>query len=263
MRQSFIGELAPLIVIVLASAWVPPAPVRRIQRRKSSSTSARFVLVGAVLLVAPLLARYVLLFASALVLLAAGWKVFRDMQKERRQQQQRQTLSKMLGMCVSELRCGASLGDCLEHAAQQHQYEPAATAFAAAARSLHTGGGASAQLEHYCEQMPDLRTVAHCWRIAERHGIAMAPLLENAERQLRARLHHRQRTNAAMQGPKATAAILCALPLVGMLLGAAMGVNVPQLLVSSFIGNCMLLIGIVLISSGLLWTQRIIRGATS
>lgn len=263
MSHDSIQELVPVVLVLFLLSFTPPAPVLRVQRHRPATNTVRFVAIGVALLAVLLIARYVMLLASMAVVAGTAWKVLRNVQQGREERKQQQALSTMLGMCVSELRCGASLGGCLEHVAQQHRDNPIAPAFAAAARSVHTGGDASAQLKLHAEHLPALRNVANYWHIAERHGIAVAPLLESAEAQLRAQIQHQQRTNAAMQGPQATAAILCVLPFVGMLLGAAMGVNVPQLLFGSFLGNCMLLLGVVLISSGLLWSQNIIRGATS
>jgi tight adherence protein B len=49
------------------------------------------------------------------------------------------------------------------------------------------------------------------------------------------------------------------LPLLGLALGAGMGADPIQVLLSSALGNILLLVGVSLTCAGLLWSDRIVR----
>jgi tight adherence protein B len=51
---------------------------------------------------------------------------------------------------------------------------------------------------------------------------------------------------------------MAALPLMGILLGAGMGVNPVAVLLGSPLGNLLLVVGVALMCAGLLWSARIV-----
>ena len=64
--------------------------------------------------------------------------------------------------------------------------------------------------------------------------------------------------SASLAGTRATAAILACLPVLGVLLGQLIGARPVRFLFSGGPGGVLLLIGVTLISAGLIWADRII-----
>lgn len=103
----------------------------------------------------------------------------------------------------------------------------------------------------------ELERVAAAWRVAEQHGIALAGLLDAVRRDLVGRRRFARRTEAGLAGARATASVLAGLPLLGIAMGQAVGARPVQLLLTETAGGVLLLVGTVLVCSGLAWTGRI------
>ncbi|MCU4748066.1 MULTISPECIES: type II secretion system F family protein [unclassified Streptomyces] len=106
-----------------------------------------------------------------------------------------------------------------------------------------------------------LRGVAACWRVAVDSGASLALGLEKVARALRAEHDQQEELRADLAGPRATAVLLAALPLFGLLLGAVMGVEPLRVLLHSTAGLGCLLIGVLLELAGLAWVTAITRSA--
>ena len=86
-----------------------------------------------------------------------------------------------------------------------------------------------------------------------------AELLAAARLDLLGRIRFRGRTEAALAGARASAAVLAGLPLLGIGLGELMGARPVRLLFHGGLGGVLLLIGVGLVCAGLLWTEAIVR----
>ena len=108
-----------------------------------------------------------------------------------------------------------------------------------------------------------LRRLAEAWTISSKSGVPMAALLESLRADLVARRDFRDRTEAGLAGPRATAMVLAGLPLLGIGLGQLMGAAPLRVLLGSSIGSILLLIGVGLAIAGVLWadaiTDRVLR----
>lgn len=133
-----------------------------------------------------------------------------------------------------------------------------ATAFGRASGRARLGGTA-----HDGLIVPDspvsveLAMLARAWRVADEHGLALAGLLSAARGDLLARSRFRDRTEASLAGARATGTVLASLPLVGVLLGQAMGASPLGVLLGGGIGGILLVVGSCLACGGLLWTDAI------
>lgn len=107
----------------------------------------------------------------------------------------------------------------------------------------------------------DLERVAAAWEIADRHGAPLADLLGGVLDDVRWRLAHGTRVRAQLAGPRATAAVLTALPLAGIGLGQLMGISPLTVLRTGLLGPGLLLLGVALTVAGALWTDHILRTA--
>jgi len=103
----------------------------------------------------------------------------------------------------------------------------------------------------------ELQRVAAAWLVADERGVALAELLDAVRRELSGRTRFRRRTEAGLAGARATAAVLAALPLLGIALGQAVGAAPIALLLGSTGGGLLLLVGTVLVCAGLAWSGRI------
>ncbi|MDL9937525.1 type II secretion system protein F [Gordonia sp. ABSL1-1] len=95
------------------------------------------------------------------------------------------------------------------------------------------------------------------WQIAERHGLPLADLLCALRSDLLARRGFVDRTRAGLAGPRATAAVLAGLPVLGLALGQATGADPVGILLGGGLGGVLLVIGTALAAAGLLWAERI------
>lgn len=95
------------------------------------------------------------------------------------------------------------------------------------------------------------------WRTAEHHGLPMADLVQSVREDLVARRRFAERTRAALAGARATATVLAGLPVLGVLLGEAMGARPVAVLLGGGLGGILLVVGVTLVVAGLAWTRRI------
>ncbi|WP_067283008.1 type II secretion system F family protein [Streptomyces jeddahensis] len=103
--------------------------------------------------------------------------------------------------------------------------------------------------------------LAACWRVAVDRGAGLAAGLERLESALRAERDQRADLRAQLAGARSTAVLLAALPLLGLLLGTALGADPLRVLLHTGPGLACLLVGGVLEGAGLWWALRIVRGA--
>lgn len=94
------------------------------------------------------------------------------------------------------------------------------------------------------------------WTLASRFGLPMAEVLDAARRDVEAGIGFGRRLKAKMAGPRASAAVLAALPLVCVLFGQAMGAD-PVRVFTTGVGQALLVLGSVLIWAGTAWCRML------
>jgi tight adherence protein B len=107
-----------------------------------------------------------------------------------------------------------------------------------------------------------LDRLAGAWALAERHGIALAGPAAAVAHDLRARSRLAGGLRARLAGPRATAAVLAGLPVLGVLLGEGIGARPWAVLTAAGVGQVLLVVGVGLVCAGLAWTERIVAGVT-
>ncbi|WP_068981851.1 type II secretion system F family protein [Leifsonia xyli] len=110
---------------------------------------------------------------------------------------------------------------------------------------------------------PAVRTVAAAWQVAEAAGAALSPVLRGAGASLRDRAETAREVEAALSGPRATSRLMTALPLVGLLMAAGLGIDVLGAITGSLIGWGLLVAGVGLTFAGRAWMSRLVRSATA
>ena len=96
------------------------------------------------------------------------------------------------------------------------------------------------------------------WLLSRRHGVAFGRVVSGIADELSDEVAAEQERAAQLAGPRMSGYVLAALPLMGLLLGAGMGVNPLGVLLGSAAGHALLVIGVALMCAGLLWSARIV-----
>jgi tight adherence protein B len=99
--------------------------------------------------------------------------------------------------------------------------------------------------------------LAVCWNLAHRHGLAVSHLIAATARDMVERQRLSAGLDASLAGARATATILAALPLFGVLLGQSIGARPVELLLGGGGGGWLLVAGVFLVAIGLAWSDRI------
>lgn len=167
----------------------------------------------------------------------------------------------LCGALAGEVRSGRQPGEALSRAARDSGgLGDAQGAVVAAARF---GGDVPGALAMAARQpgAEGLLGLAACWRVAVDQGAGLAAGLDRLDAALRAERDQRCDLRAQLAGARATAVMLAALPVLGLLLGAAMGADPLHVLLHTGAGLGCLVLGGVLEGAGLWWVARIVRGA--
>ncbi|RKT83990.1 tight adherence protein B [Saccharopolyspora antimicrobica] len=197
-----------------------------------------------------------LLVGTGLALL--GGHHWRSLRGRRARLVRADELTAGLRLLVAQLRAGAHPASAAEGAAAEAG--PAvAGVFRDMAATVRLGGDVAAVLR--CHDLVELRAplgrVARAWVLAERHGVALADLLDAVRRDVERRTAFRRGVEAKLAGPRSTAAVLTGLPVCGLLFGEALGAAPLAVLNDGMFGQLLLLVGAALLAAGASWTLRL------
>ena len=106
------------------------------------------------------------------------------------------------------------------------------------------------------------RGLACAWSVAERCGAPLAPCLDRFAEALRALREARRDVDVALSGPRASSRVVLALPVVGLGLSLALGLDVAPVLVGTPWGWGCLGTAAGLVAIARSWSARLVRGAT-
>jgi tight adherence protein B len=167
----------------------------------------------------------------------------------------------LCGELAGEVRAGRQPGEALLGAARDSGgFGSAQAAVLAAARF---GGDVPGALTEAARRpgAEGLLGLAACWRVAVDRGAGLAAGLDRLEAALRAERDQRADLRAQLAGARSTAVLLAGLPVLGLLLGTALGADPLHVVLHTGAGLGCLLVGGVLEGVGLWWALRIVRGA--
>lgn len=198
------------------------------------------------------------LIAAVLVLGTATIRM-RRVRQDRRHRSECGHLLAALESVIGELRVGAHPSVAAQAAAEEVAGIAAQVFAVGSARGRLGGSGADGLRCPGSVIAVELDRVADAWQVAERYGLALAELLTAARTDLAGRIRFRNRTDAALAGARATAAVLAGLPALGIALGQLMGAEPLRVLFASAAGAYLLPLGTVLACAGLLWADAITR----
>ncbi len=118
-----------------------------------------------------------------------------------------------------------------------------------ALESVKLGSTASRQI---------IDTLVAAWTVSQQTGASLAEVLERIAEAVEDDLDAWAAREAALAGPRATARILSALPIVGLGLGALMGTDPLGILIGQVWGQAALAAGITLGFIGMVWSRRLV-----
>lgn len=196
-----------------------------------------------------------LLATAAAAIGAVGWLLAGDAVRRAGVMHRRAQLLAAVRVLVGELAAGARPPAALTAAAETSPSY--AAVFGAAAMAATRAGDAGAVLADY----PDTRTVGLAWRLGEDTGSELSGVLTRVSLELAAVDEQRRNVEIALAGPRASAALLAGLPMLGIALGAAMGAQPWSFLFGAPAGRAVCCVGVLLDVAGLLWMRRILRRA--
>ncbi|WP_433564195.1 type II secretion system F family protein [Nocardia sp. CA-151230] len=264
MGSGFVPHaLAPVCLALALLVVPPPIARRRMSRLFKLRECGRKPSRSSMIRVAPLSAVPLMLLIGpgpvvAAVLLATTVLIrCRRTRRERQRDIEIAQLLEGLEAVIGELRIGAHPSTAAQVAARETAGDVARAFAVSAARSRLGGSGAEGLRRHGSVVTRELSRVAGAWRVAERHGLALAELLAAARSDLLGRKRFRDRTSAALAGARATAMVLALLPLLGLGLGELMGASPLRVLLLSSAGTLLLPLGSALTCAGLLWADAI------
>ncbi|MEW2113760.1 type II secretion system F family protein [Streptomyces sp. NPDC005474] len=170
----------------------------------------------------------------------------------------------VIALCAAlagEVRAGRQPGEALLRAARDSGGLGEAQASVLAAARF--GGDVPGALAGAARQpgAEGLLGLAACWRVAVDQGAGLAAGLDRLEGALRADRDQRADLRAQLAGARSTAVMLAGLPVLGLVLGTALGADPLHVLLHTGAGLGCLLVGGVLEGVGLWWAVRIVRGA--
>ncbi|MFJ4422876.1 type II secretion system F family protein [Streptomyces bobili] len=196
---------------------------------------------------------------------AAGVPLLRRMRRARsaRRAGERRA-DAVIALCASlagEVRSGRQPGEALQRAARDSGGLGQAQANVLAAARF--GGDVPGALVGAARQpgAGGLSGLAACWRVAVDQGAGLAAGLDRLEGALRAERDQRADLRAQLAGARSTAVMLAGLPVLGLLLGTALGADPLHVLLHTGAGLGCLFVGGVLEGLGMWWALRIVRGA--
>ncbi|MFE4469854.1 type II secretion system F family protein [Leifsonia sp. NPDC056824] len=148
---------------------------------------------------------------------------------------------------------------------------PPSEALAAAARRGRVGAGSDGMaVRAWRGRVTDggdgggdagVAAVAAAWAVADHAGASLAPALRGAAEALRDRAGAERDIATALAGPRATARLMSWLPLVGVVMAYAIGVDVIGTLVTGPLGWMAAGSGCGLLIAGRSWTRTLVRSA--
>jgi tight adherence protein B len=228
----------------------PPSPGRRWW----------LVVTGSVAAAAAAGVSVVLLLGGAGI--AAGLLVLQRRRQQRRLRSDQDADVVLLCFALAdELRAGRLTADAF--AAVAPLLRVLTNGMAEAARAMGHGAPVDDELRLLAaaQECPRLLSVAAVWTAAATTGARVADVLEWVGRGFTADDEAAAELDALSAGPRATALVLCLLPVFALVLGTALGASPLPVLLHTTLGAGLVAASLVLDVAGLLWVRRITAAA--
>lgn len=194
----------------------------------------------------------------------AAWAHGRGFRRARELQHIRTAVVDLCRAMAAELRAGRASAEAFAAAVQAGPARLGALLQSAVAVGRRGDSGDLADAVARVAVSPGcdgLRAVVACWRVAAASGAALAPAIDRVADALQDEIDLAREVASIMAGPRATVHVLAGLPLIGLLLGTAIGARPVDFLFGSVPGVGCVLGAVVLDALGVAWARRIARRA--
>jgi tight adherence protein B len=195
-------------------------------------------------------------WALGVVGVTTAWGAHRLWSRRDQARAAEQTRGRVLECCellASELVSGQPPESALRAAAEEW------TDLVAVAQTASYGGDVPAALRR-ASSVPgaaDLRLVAAAWHVSHRTGLGLADALSRVAASLRDARATERLVTGELASARATARLVAALPVVGLVIGMGSGGDPLGFLLTTFPGVVCLAAGVGLVLAGLTWIERI------
>jgi tight adherence protein B len=99
-------------------------------------------------------------------------------------------------------------------------------------------------------------------RLSARTGASLSGVVAAVEDDLRVRYRHRLELRSAVAAPRASAALLAGLPVLGLAMGSGVGADPWHVLTATGPGQVLLVAGVGLEAAGMAWSRRLVARGT-
>ena len=196
---------------------------------------------------------------AGLALAVTGAVRYRRRHRARLAVAEERALEAALDVLVGELRVGAHPVRAFAVAAAETEHGAVAAGLRGVVARARLGADVAAGLRDAAKTSllaSHWERLAVYWGLAGDYGLAVANLMQAAQRDIVARQRFSARADAAMAGARASATILGCLPFLGVVLGQLIGARPLGFLLGRS-GGVLAVVGVCLLCAGLLWSDRI------
>jgi tight adherence protein B len=194
------------------------------------------------------------LAAGCAALAARAWQVRRA---AARGETRLRALTAALGALAADLRAGRPLEPAVVAAARNTGSDDLGPALLRAVRTAAPPGSARDGPEAAA-----LDRLSAAVRLSARTGASLAEVVTAVEDDLRARERHRLELRSALAAPRASAALLAGLPVLGLAMGSGVGADPWHVLTHTGAGQVLLVAGVGLEVAGMAWSNRLVARVT-
>jgi tight adherence protein B len=183
--------------------------------------------------------------------------------RRRRRRIDPQAAARVAEVWCADLSAGrpaaAALADALDAVAAT---DPRSGDLRAASAAVRLGDDPAQRLGRLAARDDDgWAALAACWSIAERGAGRIAEAVEHVGAGLRLDADLHQELRAQVAGAKSAVRLVAALPLLGPVIGTAVGADPLRVLLEPPVGPALLLLGAALNGIGIVWVRSIVRRA--
>jgi tight adherence protein B len=196
------------------------------------------------------------------ILALVGARSWAGARRERAEEGWLAGLEEGLGALAAELRSGRALEPATDAAVDACGTQESGRVLARAVRSPEPGSrppGAPGGRDDAVSSAGDRLSAAVL--LSTRTGCSLADVVAAVDEDLRARRRHRQELRSAVAAPRASAALLAGLPLLGLAMGSGIGADPWRVLTATGTGQVLLVTGVALELAGLAWSRRLAERA--
>jgi tight adherence protein B len=191
----------------------------------------------------------------------AGGRVWATARVQHRSDSRLQALTDGLGALAADLRSGRSLEAATDAAMAACADEECGRALGRAVRLPGAAPPDRRPADDPGDLDEALARISAAVLLSTRTGCSLAAVAGAVEDDLRARRRHRLELRSATAAPRASAALLAGLPLLGLAMGSGVGADPWQILTATGTGQVLLVAGVALEVAGLAWSRRLVERA--